>query len=173
MDISGSYTLHAPRERVWAALLNPALLRQTIPGCEQLEATGENTYALKLSVGVAAIKGTYSGTLRLSDIVPPEHYTMSVEGNGARGNMRGTGTLQLGEAEDGTATLVNYSGHAQLGGPIASVGSRVAGGVASMLIKLYFGKLDGILKAQAVPPSVVPTPRAQETSPSSSSSSST
>lgn len=163
MNIAGSYTLHAPRERVWAALLDPHLLRQTIPGCEQLEETGENTYTMKLSVGVAAIKGTYTGILRLSEIMPPEHYIMTAEGTGARGNVRGTGTLHLVEAEDGAATLVTYSGQALLGGPIASVGSRVAAPVASMLIKLYFSRLDGILKAQTQPSSVS-TPQAQETS---------
>lgn len=168
MDISGSYTLHTPRERVWAALLDPQMLRATIPGLEQLDETGENTYAMKLSIGVAAIKGTYTGTLRLSDIVPPEHYTMSAEGNGARGNMRGQGTLTLSEAEGGAATLVSYGGQAQLGGAIASVGSRVAGGVASMLIKMYFNKLDGVLKAQA--PNE-PSEPAEQSEPSSAVSS--
>lgn len=147
MDISGSYTLHAPREKVWAALLDPNLLQRTIPGCEQLERVGDDTFRMKLSIGVAAIKGVYGGTLRLSDIQPPQSYTLTADGSGARGSMRGTGKLTLQEADGGAATLVSYTGQAQLGGPIAGVGSRVAGGMAGMLIKMYFNKLDGILSS--------------------------
>ena len=65
MDISGSYTLYAPRERVWAFLLDPARLRATIPGCEELETLGPGRYRMRLNVGVAAVKGVYSGTLTL------------------------------------------------------------------------------------------------------------
>lgn len=147
MEISGTYTVHAPRERVWAALMDPDLLRKTIPGCERLESDGDHAYKMKLTVGVAAIKGTYEGTLRLADLQPPKQYTLIAHGAGSRGSMRGEGVLQLSEAEDGAATLLSYRGQAQLGGPIAAVGSRVAGGVAGMLIKMYFGKLDGLLAA--------------------------
>lgn len=148
MDISGSYTLYAPRERVWAVLLDPDVLKQTIPGCERLDMQGEDTFLLRLNVGVASIKGIYDGTLRLSDIHPPDRYHMTVDGKSARGVLHGDGALSL-EARDANTTVVSYSGQAQLGGPIASVGMRVANGAANMLIKAYFSKLADLLTTNA------------------------
>ncbi len=144
MDISGSYTLYAPRERVWAALLDPDMLKQTIPGCERLDKEGEDTFLLRLNIGVASVKGVYDGALRLSDLNPPEQYHMTVDGKGARGLLHGDGTLAL-EARDANTTVVSYSGQAHLGGSIAGVGMRVAGGAANMLIKAYFSKLADLL----------------------------
>lgn len=158
MDISGSYTLYAPRERVWAALLDPDMLKQTIPGCERLDKQGEDTFLLRLNIGVASVKGIYDGTLRLSDLHPPERYHMTVDGKGARGLLHGDGTLLL-EARDPNTTVVSYSGQAQLGGPIAGVGMRVAGGAANMLIKSYFSKLADLL-AERVPVAAATSPAA-------------
>lgn len=148
MDISGSYTLYAPRERVWAALLDPDMLKRTIPGCERLDKEGEDTFLLRLNIGVASVKGVYDGILRLSDLNPPERYHMTVDGKGARGLLHGDGTLTL-EATDATTTVVTYSGQAHLGGPIAGVGMRVAGGAANMLIKAYFSKMADLLTVSA------------------------
>lgn len=140
MDISGEYTLYAPRERVWNLLLDPDVLRRTIPGCEQLDPRGDDTYHVRLNVGIAAVKGIYTGTLQIADRKPPESYRMTVEGSGTRGVLHGDGTLSL-EARDASTTVVRYSGQAQLGGAIASVGMRMAGGVANMLIKSFFARL--------------------------------
>ncbi|MGZ3679981.1 MAG: SRPBCC family protein, partial [Ktedonobacterales bacterium] len=148
MDISGSYTLYAPRERVWAALLDPDMLKQTVPGCERLDKESEGTFLLRLNIGVASVKGIYDGTLRLSDLHPPESYRMTVDGKGARGVLHGDGTLSL-EARDPNTTVVSYSGQAQLGGPIAGVGMRVASGAANMLIKAYFSRLADLLGERA------------------------
>jgi uncharacterized protein len=148
MDISGSYTLYAPRERVWAALLDPDMLKQTVPGCERLDKESEDTFLLRLNIGVASVKGIYDGTLRLSDLHPPERYRMTVDGRGARGVLHGDGTLSL-EARDPNTTVVSYSGQAQLGGPIAGVGMRVANGAANMLIKGYFSRLADLLAERA------------------------
>ena len=148
MEITGSYTVYAARDRVWAALLDPDLLQRTIPGCEELERIGEDTYRMRLHVGVAAVKGTYDGKLRLADLKPPESYRLTAEGSGARGVLRGDGMLIL-EARDAATTVVSYTGQAQLGGPIAGVGMRVAGGAANMIIKSYFSKLADILAQDA------------------------
>ena len=160
MDISGSYTLYAPRQRVWAALLDPDVLKSTIPGCERLEKKDEDTYLLRLNVGVAAVKGVYDGTLRLAALQPPQRYHMIVDGKGARGVLHGDGTLSL-EARDANTTSVSYSGQAQLGGPIAGVGMRIAGSAANMLIKSYFARLADVL-AQGAP---VPAGAASAASP--------
>jgi uncharacterized protein len=149
MEISGSYTLYAPRERVWAFLLDPAQLRATIPGCEELEQIGENRYRLRLNVGVAAVKGVYTGTLTLGDLRPPESYSITVEGSGARGVLHGDGTLTL-EAVGPARTNVTYEGQAQIGGAIASLGTRLAQHAARTLINQFFARVaDRLAEAQA------------------------
>jgi uncharacterized protein len=150
MDISGSYTLSAPREQVWNALLDPDMLKRTVPGCESLERTGDNLYAVRMSVGVAGIKGIYHGTLKLLDIQRPDSYRIVVDSTGTRGILHGDGALRL-EAQDSGTTVVSYSGRAQLGGTIASIGMRVAGAAANMLIKQYFARLAELLPASAPP----------------------
>jgi carbon monoxide dehydrogenase subunit G len=150
MEISGHYMLYAPREHVWEALLDPDLLRRTVPGCERLEREEADLYRVRVAINVAAVKGTYAGTLRLSDQRRPESYHLQVEGSGARGVLRGQGEVRL-EATDATTTTLHYSGQAQLGGTIASVGSRVAEGAAHLLLKQYFARLSDLLATGATP----------------------
>jgi uncharacterized protein len=151
MEISGSYTLYAPRERVWAFMLDPAQLRATIPGCEELEQTGENQYRLRLNIGVAAVKGVYTGTLTLGDLRPPESYAIGVEGSGARGVLHGNGRLTL-EAAGPIRTNVSYEGQAQIGGAIASLGTRLAQHAARTLINQFFARVaDRLAETEARP----------------------
>jgi carbon monoxide dehydrogenase subunit G len=158
MEISGSYTLYAPRERVWAFLLDPEKLRATIPGCEELEQLGPDRYRLRLNVGVAAVRGIYSGTLALSDLHPPESYTLSVDGSGARGVLHGNGTLNLEAPKVGT-TNVSYVGQAQIGGAIASLGSRLAQNAARTLINQFFARVaDGLAADETPAPTRAATP---------------
>jgi len=155
MDISGSYTLNAPREQVWDALLDPDLLKRAIPGCESLEQTGDNQYAMRLNVDVAGVKGTYQGTMRILDAQKPESYRVVVDGAGARGILHSDGVLHL-RANDAGATDILYSGQAQLGGAVASIGAQVARGAASMLLKRYFGRIASLLPAMAAVPAADP-----------------
>jgi len=159
MEISGSYTLYAPRERVWAFLLDPAQLKATIPGCEELEQIGENRYRLRLNVGVAAVKGVYTGTLALGDLRPPESYSITVEGSGARGVLQGKGALTL-EAAGPARTNVTYEGQAQIGGAIASLGSRMAQHAARTLINQFFARVaDGLAATETPPATKSATPK--------------
>ncbi|HEX5548780.1 MAG TPA: carbon monoxide dehydrogenase subunit G [Ktedonobacterales bacterium] len=151
MDISGSYTLNAPREQVWDALLDPDLLKRAIPGCESLEQTGDNQYAMRLNVDVAGVKGAYQGTMRVLDAQKPESYRVVVDGAGARGILHSDGVLRLA-ANDAGATDIHYTGQAQLGGPVASIGAQVARGAASMLLKRYFGRIASLLPAVSAVP---------------------
>src|SRR5690348_8964853 len=146
MDISSSYTLNAPREQVWDALLDPDLLKRAIPGCESLERTGDNQYAMRLNVDVAGVKGVYQGTMRVLDAQKPESYRVVVDGAGARGILHSDGVLRLTASDAGT-TDIHYAGQAQLGGPVASIGAQVASGAASMLLKRYFGRIANLLPA--------------------------
>ena len=99
MKISGEQRLPAPRERVWELFNDPHRLTRLIPGCEKLDQLASDEFAGTIKVGIAAIKGVYSGKLRLDEIRPPEHYKLIVDGKGKQGFMRGWGSLDL--AADG------------------------------------------------------------------------
>ena len=105
MKIEGSADIPAARDRVWAAFLDPETLAQVLPGCEKLEAIGENEYKATMKVGVAAIKGTFEGRVRLMDLDPPTRYRMAVEGKGGPGFVRGEAAMSL--APIGTGTIAN------------------------------------------------------------------
>ena len=104
MRIAGENTLHAPVSRAWDALLDPAVLVATIPGCERLVATGENSYDMTVTAGVAAIKGTYAGTCVLSDLSEPSSLVMKLDGAGAPGTIGATVNVSFASASDDTTT---------------------------------------------------------------------
>jgi carbon monoxide dehydrogenase subunit G len=148
MKIEGSADIAAPRERVWAAFLDPAVLAQALPGCEKLEAVGENEYKATMKVGVAAIKGTFEGKVRLSDLEPPQRYRMAVEGSGGPGFVRGDAGMRLSDVEGGTR--VSYDADVQVGGLIASVGQRMLGGVTKMMLDQFFNRMTELLTEKKV-----------------------
>lgn len=136
MKIEGSYDLPGSRPKVWAALLDPTRLAAAMAGCEKLEAVGEGEYRAILKIGVAAVKGTFEGKVTLTDLEPPSRYKMTVEGSGGPGFVRGMAALELADVEGGTR--VSYSADVQVGGLIASVGQRMLGGMAKMLLDDFF-----------------------------------
>ena len=148
MKLIGEQTLSAPRERVWDLFNNPERLSKLIPGCEKLDILGPDEYAGTINVGIASVKGLYTGKLKLEDKRPPEHYKMIVEGKGKQGFIRGSGTLDLAPGE-GKATVVKYSGDVQIGGPLAQVGQRVIESAAKMIMGQFFAAADAELKAEA------------------------
>jgi carbon monoxide dehydrogenase subunit G len=148
MKLSGEQTLSAPRERVWDLFNNPERLSRLIPGCEKLEVLGPDEYGGTINVGVASVKGVYSGKLKLEDKRAPEHYKMVVEGKGKQGFMRGSGTLDL-EARDKSITVVKYAGDVQVGGPLVQVGQRVIDSAAKMMMGQFFAAAEAELKAEA------------------------
>jgi carbon monoxide dehydrogenase subunit G len=148
MKLSGEQILSAPRERVWELFNNPERLSRLIPGCEKLEVLGPDEYGGTINVGVASVKGVYSGNLKLEDKRAPEHYKMLVDGKGKQGFMRGSGTLDL-EARDKTTTVVKYNGDVQVGGPLVQVGQRVIDSAAKMMMGQFFAAADAELKAEA------------------------
>ena len=147
MKFEGSYDLPAPREKVWAALLDPAQLVTAMPGCEKLEAIGEGEYRAILKVGVAAVKGTFEGKVKLSNLEPPSRYKMAVEGSGGPGFVRGEATMELADLENGTR--VTYRADIQVGGLIASVGQRMLGGVSKMMVDQFFLRMSEQLRSGA------------------------
>ncbi len=148
MKLSGEQVLSAPRERVWELFNEPQRLSRLIPGCEQLEVLGPDQYAGAINVGIAAVKGVYTGKLKLEDKRPPEHYKMVVDGKGKQGFMRGSGTIDL-TARSANETGVKYAGDIQIGGPLMQVGQRMIDSAAKMMIGQFFAAADAELKAQA------------------------
>jgi carbon monoxide dehydrogenase subunit G len=144
MKIEGSYEIPAPRLTVWEAFLDPGRLRQAIPGCETLEAIGEDEYRAIMKVGVAAIKGTFEGKVRLADKQPIDSYRMAVEGSGAPGFVRGNALMTLMDA-DGGGTRISYTADVQVGGLIAGVGQRMLGGVTKMMADQFFTRMTDML----------------------------
>ena len=140
MKIEGTQKIDAPRERIFAALVDPAILQKCIPGCEQMEKTGENQYKAKLTAGVGPVKGVFTATVSLQEIVTPEHYKLVVEGKGQPGFVKGSGELNL--KDDGDATEIQYTGDVNVGGLIASVGQRMIQATANMLAARFFKSLE-------------------------------
>ena len=141
MDITGTYTFNAPPERVWDLLMDPAVIASCIPGCERLEPDGEDRYRARLNVGLAAITGTYDGTVIIADKTPHTSYRLTVEGQGKPGFVKGNATIAL--RADGAGTIVEVGGTVQTGGPIARLGQRLIGNVSKMMQDRFFSCLQG------------------------------
>jgi hypothetical protein len=140
MRINGDNTIPFPVEQVWDALLDPGVLVRTIPGCERLETTGENAYAMTVTAGVAAIKGTYDGTCTLSDLQRHESLVMRLQGAGAPGTI--DATVNVGFLPDGDgATRVTYDADAVVGGMVGGVGQRMLGSVSKRMAGEFFGNV--------------------------------
>ena len=133
MKIEGSYPFAASRDILWPMLLDPIVLANIMPGCEKLETVGENQYKGILKIKVGPVQGKFQGDVVLSDFTAPESYTIMVNGKGAPGFVKGNGALRL-EA-DGDQTILHYSGDAQVGGRLASVGQRLLDTSANAIIR--------------------------------------
>jgi len=140
MELVGEHTFSASRDTVWKFLLDPETLRQCLPGCEKLEATGPDEFNATMKIGVAMIRGTFNGSVKITDKQEPERYTMAVEGSGPQGQVSGVGTLELVE-QDGK-TVVKYKGDANVRGTLARVGARVMQPAAKMIVGQFFGCLE-------------------------------
>ncbi len=145
MDVTGTYTFNAAPDRVWALMLDPAAIAACIPGCESLEPDGENRYKAKITLGMAAITGTYEGTVVISDKVEPQSYRLSVEGQGRPGFVKGDAAISL--RADGATTIVDVKGTVQTGGAIARLGQRLIGSASKMMQDKFFACLQSKLAA--------------------------
>ena len=137
LHVEGNYTFKAPRDEVFKLLLDPDLLKTCIPGCESMALIGPDTYEATVKVGIAGVKGTYKGRVRISDRVDPEQYRMAIEGKGGPGFGKGEALITL-EEKDGH-TIVKVAGDGQVGGMIAGVAQRLIGGVSKMMMDQFFG----------------------------------
>jgi carbon monoxide dehydrogenase subunit G len=144
VKFTGDAILNAPVDRVWQALLDPAVLVRTIPGCERLEATGEHAYAMTVTAGVAAIKGTYSGSCSLFDLDPHSSLVMRLQGAGAPGTIGADVRVAFKDGGDGT-TAITYDADAVVGGMVGGVGQRMLTSVSRRMAGEFFGNVDAVL----------------------------
>lgn len=144
MKVTGQVTFNASPEATWQALLDPGIISQAIPGCQELREVGVDTYTAVLRVGIGAVSGTYVGKLQISEKIPPWQYSMVFDGSGPQGFVQGAGTARL-RAENGT-TVVSYDCEMEIGGLLASVGQRMLEGASRFLIDQMFRKLRGYVE---------------------------
>ena len=161
MKLSGEAVLTAAVADVYAALNDPAVLVRTIPGCQRLEMVGPDSYRATVLAGVASIKGTFDGEVRLSDQAPPNSFTLHASGAGAPGTVTAVARVSLEPAEP-VGTLLRYDADATIGGVIGGVGQRMLAGVARKTAGEFFAAVDRTLGAPlaplapAAPPAEVP-----------------
>ena len=137
MELSGQYRIPASRERVWAALNDPDVLKDSIPGCKSLEKQSDTDFAAKVAVKIGPIKATMSGAVTLSNIDRPNGYTITGEGRGAAaGFAKGGADVKL--TEDGGETVLAYSASGQVGGKLAQLGSRLVDAAAKEMADKFF-----------------------------------
>jgi uncharacterized protein len=139
MDMTGEYRIPAPREKVWAALNDPEILKNCIPGCEELNKDSETELSAKVSTKVGPVSAKFTGKVTLSDINPPAGYKITGEGQGGvAGFAKGGAEVNL--EEDGNETILTYKATAQVGGKLAQIGSRLIDSTAKKMAGQFFGK---------------------------------
>jgi carbon monoxide dehydrogenase subunit G len=139
VKIAIAFLIPASRERVFAALVDPEILRRCIPGCESLTEIGPDSYEAALKIGIAGLKGSYRGKTHVHDQHPPESLTLGFEGKGGPGFVRGSAAIAL--TPEGDATRVTSEADVQVGGLIAAVGSRLVEAAAKKLADDFFRSL--------------------------------
>ena len=147
MKLVGEYTFDGPREEVWKLIRDPEVLSTALPGTQSLEQVSENEYQGEMNVRVGPVGGVFMGRLTVSDEVPPESLTMTVEGKGKPGFLNGSGHVQLIAQEDGR-TLMKYDGEVQIGGRLASVGQRLIDTASKSIIGQALDTLNQASKAR-------------------------
>ena len=151
MKITGETLIPAPREAVWQALNDPVVLQQAIPGCESLERTADNEFKATVSSKIGPISARFNGNVKLSDLDPPNGYTLTGSGNGgAAGTAKGVAKVRLEPAQGGTMLI--YDVDAQIAGKLAQIGSRVIEAAAKMLAGQFFDRLGKAVVGDAPQP---------------------
>src|SRR5258707_10620668 len=155
MEMSGEQHIPRPQQRVWEALNDPEILKACIPGCESIERVSENEYKVAMTAAVGPVKAKFAGKLLLSDINPPNSYSLAFEGSGGAAGF-GKGSAQVSLKTEGAGTRLTYSAKASVGGKLAQVGSRLIDGVARKMADDFFTAFNEKLAGPAVKPAAAP-----------------
>jgi uncharacterized protein len=148
MDMTGEYHIPAPRQRVWEGLNDPNVLKECIPGCESVEKVSDTEFTAKVVAKVGPVRAAFGGKVTLSDLTPPESYTIAGEGTGGvAGFAKGSAKVDLVEEDGGT--LLKYAAQAHVGGKLAQIGSRLIGATARKMADDFFGHFAGVVGGEA------------------------
>lgn len=143
MEMNGSRHLAVTQQQAWEALNDPAVLKACIPGCEKVEATGDNQYAVAVAVRVGPVAAKFNGRIMLADVQAPNSYRLSFDGQGGpAGFGKGTAQVRLAPPAEGAGCELSYDVNAQVGGKIAQVGQRLVDGVAKAMADDFFKRFD-------------------------------
>jgi len=157
MDLTGEYRIPASREAVWKALNDPEILKQSIPGCEEIQKLSDTELTAKVTAKVGPVKASFSGKVTLSDLDPPNGYKISGEGQGGvAGFARGGAEVRLKPDETGAGTILTYTATAAVGGKLAQIGSRLIEGASKQMADQFFGKFAEVVGAAAAPAGAPP-----------------
>ncbi len=157
MDMTGEYLIAAPRAKVWSALNDPEILKQCVPGCQEMQKLSDTQFAAKVQARVGPVSASFSGKVTLSDLDPPNGCRIIGEGTGgAAGFAKGGATVRL--ADEGEGTKLSYKVEAQIGGKLAQIGSRLIDGAARKMADDFFSNFATLVSAR--PPQPVPAPPA-------------
>ena len=147
MDMQGSRQLAITQQQAWDALNNPEVLKTCIPGCDRVESTGENQYAIGMAVKIGPVSAKFTGKIALSDIKAPESYTISFEGQGGPAGF-GKGSAKVLLAPNAEGHLLSYTVHASVGGKVAQLGQRLIDGAAKSMAEDFFKRFDAEMQRQ-------------------------
>jgi len=153
MELTGERLIAADVATTWAGLNDPAVLKECIAGCESLERAGENSFLAVVAVKVGPVSARFKGSLQMTDITPPNAYTINFDGQGGVAGY-GKGSAQVHLAPEGASTRLSYSAKAQVGGKMAQIGSRLIDAAAAKITDDFFTAFEARLK----PPAPAETP---------------
>ena len=152
MDMEGTRALAVTQQQAWKALNDPEVLKLCIPGCDRIESTADNQYAVGMAVKIGPVAAKFSGKITLSDVVPPESYTISFDGQGGvAGFGKGVSKVRLTPQAEGPGCVLDYKVQAQVGGKIAQLGQRLIDGVAKSMAEDFFKRFDDEMRRRYPP----------------------
>src|SRR5579859_2961528 len=167
MEMTGEQLIALPQAEVWRALNDPQILKACIPGCESIDKTSENEYRVAMVASVGPVKAKFNGKLVLSDLNPPNSYSLSFEGSGGAAGF-GKGSANVSLETEGAATRLSFTAKANVGGKLAQIGSRLIDGVAKKMADDFFAAFNRTLAAGSGQPGAASAPatmmRAADTS---------
>jgi len=147
MKINGEHIFNGPRKEVWELFFDPIVLANALPGTQKFEQVGDDEFEGVMNIRIGPVSGVFSGKIARSDLVPPERCTLSLDGKGTPGFVKGVGNIELIDQGDAT-TMMKYDGEIQIGGTLASVGQRMIDSVSKSMIRTGFESLDKTLEAR-------------------------
>ena len=156
MELTGDRLIPAPRERTWAALNDPEVLKACIAGCESLERTGDDGFTALVAVKVGPVSARFKGNLKLSNVQPGSSYTIHFDGQGGAAGF-GKGSADVALEDEAGQTRLRYTARAQVGGKMAQIGSRLVDAAAAKISEDFFQAFENRLRQETGVPAEVPT----------------